>query len=393
MKKILLMLSSIIIISFMIYVLFEQNIFSLKAADPESPQSETADSTSVIPEETKEDQETEQNEETEPIEQPVVPLVPYNGIVEHIFFHPLIAYPELAFDGDYMEQGYNDYFTTISEFNRILEEMYARQFILVNLSDVYEEVNGEIVAKTLYLPEGKKPFVISIDDLNYYEYMIEHGNVYKLILDEQGKIATYAIKPDGTEEISYTNEIVPILDTFVEQHPDFSLNGAKGTIALTGYEGILGYRTQEGSPNRETEITEVLKIVEALKNTGWIFASHSYGHLNVTNASLGALVQDTEAWKREVETLVGPTPLFIYPYGARADYDSEKFRYLVDNGYKVISAVGPNSYTKVTNGAYTMDRRHMDGIGFIIQPHTMTDLFNVDYVLDKELRPAKYWQK
>ena len=79
----------------------------------------------------------------------------YQGIVEHIFFHPLIAYPELAFDGDYMEQGYNDYFTTIPEFKRIIEQLYERNFILVHLSDVYEEVNGEVVACTLYLPKGK----------------------------------------------------------------------------------------------------------------------------------------------------------------------------------------------------------------------------------------------
>ena len=327
-------------------------------------------------------------EETAPVE-----LVPYQGIVEHIFFHPLIAYPELAFDGDYMEQGYNDYFTTIPEFERIIEQLYERNFILVHLSDVYEEVNGEVVARTLYLPEGKKPLVISIDDLNYYEYMIEHGNAYKLILDERGKIATYSKNPTGEDVISYTDEIVTLLDTFVEKNPDFSLNGAKGTIALTGYEGILGYRTQEGSPNRESEIEEAKKIVAELKRTGWIFASHSYGHINVTNVSLQHLISDSEAWKREVESIIGPTPLYIYPYGARADYHSPKFKYLVDSGFKVISAVGPSSYTKIINGAYTMDRRHMDGIGFIDQPHTMTDLFDVNYVLDKVNRPEKYWNK
>ena len=333
-------------------------------------------------------EEDDQSNETSPVN-----LVPYNGIVEHIFFHPLIAYPELAFDGDYMEQGYNDYFTTIPEFERIIEQLYERNFILVHLSDVYEEVNGEVVARTLDLPEGKKPLVISIDDLNYYEYMIEHGNAYKLILDKKGKIATYSKNPQGEDVISYTDEIVTLLDTFVEKNPDFSLNGAKGTIALTGYEGILGYRTQEGSPNRESEIEEAKKIVAELKRTGWIFASHSYGHINVTNVSLQHLISDSEAWKREVESIIGPTPLYIYPYGARADYHSPKFKYLVDSGFKVISAVGPNSYTKVINGAYTMDRRHMDGIGFIDQPHTMTDLFDVDYVLDKVNRPAKYWNK
>lgn len=336
------------------------------------------------------DLEEQETDESNPLP---VTLVPYNGIVEHIFFHPLIAYPELAFDGDYQEQGYNDYFTTIPEFERIIEELYKRDFVLVHLSDVYEEINGQVVARTHQLPEGKKPIVISIDDLNYYEYMIENGNAYKLILDETGKIATYSKDPFGNDVVSYTDEIVTILDTFVKKHPDFSHEGAKGTIALTGYEGILGYRTQEGSPNRESEIEEAKKIVSELKRTGWIFASHSYGHINVTNVSLNRLKSDTEAWKREVEPLVGPTPLYIYPYGARADYQSDKFKYLVNSGYKVISAVGPTSYTKVINGAYTMDRRHMDGIGFISQPDTMTDLFDVNYVLDTVNRPKKYWAK
>ena len=35
--------------------------------------------------------------------------VPWTGVVEHLFFHPVIAYPELAFDGDTQENGLDDY--------------------------------------------------------------------------------------------------------------------------------------------------------------------------------------------------------------------------------------------------------------------------------------------
>ena len=394
MKKLIYPASFLVLLAAFVFILFQTDLVKVKTTtEPEKVIAElptsSEDAASPAIETTIEQEPTEEVT----VEPTPTNLVAYDGVVEHIFFHPLIAFPELAFDGDYQEQGYNDYFTTIPEFERIIEELYKRNFILVHLSDVFEEVNGVVQKRTLYLPEGKKPIVISIDDLNYYEYMIENGNVYKLILDERGKIATYAIDPAGNEVISYTNEIVPILDTFVLHHPDFSHEGAKGTIALTGFEGILGYRTQEGSPNRESEIREAKKIVRALKDTGWIFASHSYGHLNVTNSSLAHLKADTEDWKAEVESLIGPTPLYIYPYGARADYDSDKFAYLVNQGYKVISAVGPTSYTKVINGAYTMDRRHMDGIGFIIQPRTMLDLFDPNVIIDKENRPAKYWAK
>lgn len=38
-------------------------------------------------------------------------------------------------------------------------------------------------------------------------------------------------------------DAVPRLDAFLEEHPDGCYKGARGIIALTGYNGILGYRT------------------------------------------------------------------------------------------------------------------------------------------------------
>jgi len=335
--------------------------------------------------------------DTEPQFPKNIELVPYNGIVEHIFFHPLIVYPELAFDNDSLSDGYNGWFTTIPEFNRMVESLYTNNFILIPLEDVYEEqtIGGQltVVKKTLLLPEGKKPLVISIDDLNYYSYMIKNGNAFKLVLDADGNIATYSVTPQGVEVVSRDNDVIPLLDKFVEAHPDFSLNGAKGVIALTGFEGILGYRTQQDSLNRESEQVEARKIVDKLKETGWTFGSHSYGHINVSKVSLDRLKEDTLKWKNEVEPLVGETALFFYPHGARVDYGSEKFNFLVNSGYRVISSVGPTSYTKVIDGAYTMDRRHMDGIALIEQPKTLSDLFDPAEVFDTENRPEKYWRR
>ena len=37
--------------------------------------------------------------------------------------------------------------------------------------------------------------------------------------------------------------MVPLIDTFVKEHPDFSYHGRKGILAMTGYDGVLGYRT------------------------------------------------------------------------------------------------------------------------------------------------------
>lgn len=55
-----------------------------------------------------------------------VKYVPYDGIVEHLFFHPIIAYPELAFDGDAQANGLDDFMVTVDEFNKILDSVYEK---------------------------------------------------------------------------------------------------------------------------------------------------------------------------------------------------------------------------------------------------------------------------
>ena len=66
--------------------------------------------------------------------------------------------------------------TTIDEFNKILEAMYEKRYVLVKLHDMAYETtdeNGNTVMKAgdIMLPPDKIPFVMSQDDLCYYPYM------------------------------------------------------------------------------------------------------------------------------------------------------------------------------------------------------------------------------
>lgn len=324
--------------------------------------------------------------DTDDKQTPPLKLKTYEGPIEHIFFHPLIAYPELAFDHDSLAKGYNDYFVTVNEFRRILKELYQNGYILIDIHSLFEvREDGTIVRKELNLPEGKKPLILSIDDMNYYDYMRENGNVYKLILDEKGNVVSYSISPDGKEIISYDQAIVPILDQFVQQHPDFSFKGAKGLIALTGYQGVLGYRTNESN---EHEKEEALKVIKRLKETGWTFASHGYGHLDAAKVSYERLVADTTQWKKEVEPLVGTTRVYVYPYGSRVETGSNKFQYLINSGFKVLCSIGPRPFLQEYNHqVLMMDRRHIDGIALQTQQEQLSPLLDAKNVLEKEVRP------
>ena len=310
-----------------------------------------------------------------------VTYVAYDGVVEHLFFHPVVAYPELAFDGDYKSDGIDDWMVTAGEYLKILQSVYDKGYVLVDIADCWSEQTGEdgqtrMVKNTLYLPEGKKPLILSYDDVNYYEYMLTNGFTYKLIIGEDGKLWSWGLDPQGNEVVSRDLDAVTILDKFVEEHPDFSPFGAKGCLSLTGYEGILGYRTQtdskswtaEQEANRQKEIEAVKPIVAELKRTGWTFGSHTWGHISLNTRTFDTVTADMQKWFAEVGSLVGETSVLFYPFGGRLDGDDVQqsgpaFRWMQEHGFRIFCSVGIDSWSKCKSdiSAVICDRLHPDG--------------------------------
>ncbi len=336
----------------------------------------------------------------------------YDGIVEHLFFHPVVAYPELAFDGDAQSDGIDDYMVTADEYRKILQSVYDRGYVLVDIADVWSEVTGEdgqptMVRNTLYLPEGTKPLILSFDDTNYYEYMLSNGFTHKLILGEDGKIASWGLDPQGQEVISRDLDAIPILDKFVEEHPDFSPFGAKGCLSLTGYEGILGYRTQTDTKswtqaqeaNRQKEIDAEKPIIAELKRTGWTFGSHTWGHIRLGTKSLESIQADTQRWFDEVGSLVGPTTILFYPHGERPDGNDWQntgpvFQYLQSQGFRVFCSVGINSFSYIKQDicAVICDRLHPDGTTLRGSDKVLSwysQFYDARDIIDLQVRPQR----
>lgn len=341
-----------------------------------------------------------------------------NQVVEHLFFHPVIAYPEFTFSSavpENRQKGLDDWMLTADEFKKILDELYRRDYILVNMCDVWSEYTTEsgesrMQRNTLMLPEGKKPLVLSFDDVNYYEYMLAEGFTSKLVLGEDGDIWAECTDPN-TKETFLTQDLdaTPILDQFVRAHPDFSLNGAKGCFSLTGYEGILGYRTQNDidiaaddprrpafDANRQAEIEAVKPIIQRLKDTGWTFGSHTWGHINLDSSKvdLDWVKRDTVRWAEEVGSLVGPTNILFYPHGARPDGDDwhqtgPKLQYLQSQGFRIFASVGVNSFSYIKDdlSAVICDRLHPDGTTLRYGGHHYTQFYDVRDIMDTVHRP------
>lgn len=318
----------------------------------------------------------------------------------HVFFHSLIAENSMAFDGDYDSKGYNMYMTTTTEFKNMMQSMYDDGYVLVSVHDLAKQVedeNGKLkfVPGEIYLPAGKKPFVISQDDVNYYDYMDGDGFASRIVIGEDGKATCEMLLKDGSA-VRGDFDIVPILDAFVEEHPDFSYKGAKGILALTGYEGSLGYRTDDPtSPTYEQDKETVKKVAELLKANGWEFASHSYNHRNMQEKSFEFIKNDTNRWLDEVGSLVGPTDIIIYPYGVDIEttmghYASDKYHFLKDKGFNYFHGVDSKPWMHLKDDYVRMTRRPLDGQAMLQFPERLADLFNLDEIIDPE-RPAKNW--
>lgn len=327
--------------------------------------------------------------------------------VTHVFYHSLIVDPSKAFDGDYKTDGFNQVMTTIDEFNKITQAMYDKGYVMVSIKDMASvDENGNMVPGEILLPPGKIPFVLSQDDVCYYHFMDNNGFATKLVVDEDGKVRNEYVNDDGSISVG-DYDMVPLIDRFVEEHPDFSYRGAKGIIALTGYNGILGYRTDSSYETRpddldrdkvewldahpefnlETEREGAKKVAEAMKKNGWLFASHTWGHLNVGEISMERLQRDTQKFKENVDPVIGGTDIIIFAFGAdlnqAEDYSGEKFEFLKGQGYNYFCNVDSQKYFVQLRDRYLrMGRRNLDGYRMYYNPEMLDDLFDAAAVFD-----------
>ena len=336
------------------------------------------------------------------------------GKVTHVFFHSLIVDPERAFDGDADQNGYNQYMTTCDEFWAMLEEMYSRGYILVSPYDVAYEVttpDGSFFSwGSIRIPEGKIPFIMSQDDVNYYSYMIGTGdgkNETPIFADTAGDGFAHriVIGEDGYPTCEYMDEngnvttgdydLVPLLEKFIQEHPDFSYHGARAILGVTGYEGVFGYRTKPsyetalGSDKYQQEVAAAKEVAQCLREHGWILASHSYGHPSYGTIEAENVRVDSDKWENTVEPIIGEVDIILYPNGSDISdanpytFDNAKFAALYEDGYRYFFNVDSNKYwSQLGANYYRGGRRNLDGYRMWYHPKRLEDLFNVDDIFD-----------
>lgn len=286
-------------------------------------------------------------------------LVAHNdpGAIPNLSFHVLIADPSRSWTNQEFGGQYNRNFVTTDEFERILEQLYNNGYVLVDMdSFIAETVTGETVtysSKPLYLPDGKKPIMLTETMVNYFNYMIDGngdgapdkdgaGFASKLVV-HNGEIKAAMVDSTG-ETVIGNYDLVPILEDFIEKHPDFSYHGSRALLAVTGHEGVFGYRTNKGvietkgQAYYDAELAGAKEVVAALKEAGYKFASYTYANEAYGKWDATTIQKDISKWTAEVLPILGSCDTLVYAktsdISANGDYTTSKFNVLYGAGFR-----------------------------------------------------------
>lgn len=334
-------------------------------------------------------------------------LILYQGPVEFLTIKPLINNPSEAFDNDAYSGAAADSMLTITEFRKMLDQLYANQYILIDSAGF---LTDERQLTSLKLPAGKKPLILVLEGLNYYATRRKTGNAWNLVLDQAGDVCAEYPDQTGQMIVDRQGEAIGILDAFITAHPDFSLDGAKGTISLTGYECIFGYVTdddqlddrnkalQDNGMSTISQSSQELSenqdrakaIIERLKATGWQFASSTYGFIDANSQTLDRIRIDTEKWLSQVGSLTGPVSFLNYPNGAFIKGTDERAEYLKDMGFILFGGIGTNAYVYVGSRYVYVDKTPVNGFTLRnSQTYGLSRFFDAAVVYDADARGSQ----
>lgn len=326
-------------------------------------------------------------------------LIPWNdpNQVLNLSFHQLVVDPAKAFSDPIYAKSYSNNYITLEEFAQILQQLYENGYILVRLSDV--------TAGTVYLPEGKKPVIFTQTNVNYYTYMIDSDNdmlpdkdgdgfASKLVLDANGNLTCEMVDASG-QTVTGAYDLVPMLNAFVQTHPDFSYKGAKAILAVSGFEGLFGHRTDEASRQHfsedywNAEVSAVSDLVNALRADGYEIACYTFRNAAYGEMTAQQVQEDMQLWDSQVTPILGPVDTLVFAKNsdiaaAKEAYSDEKFDVL--NQYAFTKYIGfctdASPWYTVYDGYIRQGRIMVTGTNLTQKPDMFAGIFDAASVLD-----------
>lgn len=333
--------------------------------------------------------------------------------VVNLSFHLLMADPARSFRHSEYGNAFNKNYVTTDEFARILQQLYDNDYILVSLDDVVimqanEAGQTTLKVNELLLPAGKKPIMLTETNVNYNIYMVDGdgdklpdangaGFASRLVLLQDGSISCEMVDSSG-QTVTGAYDMVPILEQFIAEHPDFSYRGARATLALTGYNGLFGYRTYSGAESHfgtdsyNNDVAEATKVASALRELGYEFACYTYNNIGYGKANRGTVSGDVNKWIAEAVPILGEVDTLVFAQQSDiadpGEYSGEKYSVLRSAGFRYYLGFCSDSTTWATfnEDYFRQGRILVSGSNMAYHSDWFTGIFDPSLVLDMAAR-------
>ena len=322
--------------------------------------------------------------------------------IPNISFNVLIADPERAFADERLGEKYAKNFITVSEFEKILEQLYANDYILVNLEDLVQlnAESGALETCQLMLPSGKKPIMLTEAIVNYFEYMIDgdgdgfadaggDGFASRLVV-RNGEIEAEYVDALGNVQIGKF-DFVPILEDFIKRHPDFSYRGARATLAVTGLEGVFGYRVNPSYINTmgqeyvDDQIAQAKELIQLLREKGYNIACNSYGNVDYRYKSAAQIQADIYCWEKEILPVLGDVDTLVFARRSGIDdYTGSKLVVILDAGFRHLISEGTSVQNHIKSSYFHQNKLTIRGEMLCNQPELLSPFFDAAKVLSDQ---------
>ena len=328
------------------------------------------------------------------------------SLIPNLSFHVLIEDLERALKDESLGGKYNRNFVSTAEFKQILEHLYANGYVLVDFDSFVTAATlndtQSYITKPIYLPSGKKPVMITETLVNYYQYMVDPdkdgtpdakgaGFANKLVV-ENGEIKAAYVDASGNNLVG-DYDLVPILETFIKEHPDFSYQGARATLAVTGDEGIFGYRINtsnqatKGAAWLEAECNAAKEVVQALRNKGYTLACFTYKNQNYGGMSAAQIQADLTEWTKNITPVIGQVDTLVFAQeGNLSSYTSSAFDVLYNTGFRYFVSSDTKPWATVENTYVRQNRLMVTGRTMQHYSDQFNGLFDCAAILNVNLR-------
>ena len=329
------------------------------------------------------------------------------SVIPNLSFHVLIQDPVRAFADSENGGMYNRNFVTTEEFEKILNQLYNNGYVLVDFnsfvsSNVDLTGSANFAYNSIWLPANKKPVMLTETMVNYFEYMVDGnkdgepdaagaGFANKLVL-QNGEIKAAYVDGSGQSNVG-DYDFVPILENFIAEHPDFSYKGARATLAVTGSQGVFGYRTDtsyvssRGQDYYDSQVSQAKEVVAALRDKGYTIACFSYSNKDYRQISVNEIRTDIQNFTNQAIPVLGEVDTIVF---ARAtdidDYSGNKFTVLYEQGYRYFVGQGSEPKTDINITYVHQNRLMVTGNAMAWHSNMFSDMFDCNVVLDSTHR-------